>query len=154
MELQDTLFIWFNVSIVVMFIMGCFLYKYYPSFHYKDKLIIAYLRFIFTLAVVLYIINAYKIDHVILVFMPSSLIYGIYQLVKLHQTKGEQLSPTLTDKKLLAWLQIFTAILGIIFIEVNKSPYLGRTILIRFVVFLLLAVKKLFDLRKQTIQGN
>ena len=148
MELQDTLFIWFNVSIVVMFIMGCFLYKYYPTFHYKDKLIIAYLRFIFTLAVVLYIINAYKIDHVILVFMPASLIYGVYQIVMLHKTKGEQLSPTLTDKKLLAWLQIFTAILGIIFIEVNKH-HLSRTIFAIFVLYFLFSIKKFFDLRRQ-----
>ena len=153
MELQDTLFIWFNVSIVAMFIMGCFLYKYYPSFQYKDKLIITYLQLLFGIAFMIYLLIFNKVYPIFIVFIPTSLIYGVYKIVKLHKTKGEQLSPTLTDKKLLAWLQIFTAILGIIFIAVNKH-HLSRTIFAIFVLYLLFSVKKLFDLRKQTLSNR
>ncbi len=148
MELQDTLFIWFNMSLVIMYIMGIFLYKYYPQFQYKDKLIITYLQFFMTIAVMAYIVFFNILNQMYIVFIPTGIIYSIYRIVRLHRTKGEQLSPTLTDKKFLAWLQIFTAILGIIFIEVNKH-YLSRTIFAIFVLYLLFAVKKLFDLRRQ-----
>ncbi len=131
MELQDTLFIWFNVSVVVMFMMGCFLYKYYPTFDYKDKLIIAYLRMVFILGIAVYIVVKYKFDQPILIFMPAGFIYGIYRIVRLHQTKGEQLAPTITDKRLLAWLQLFTSILGIIFVNLNKH-HLTRFIFVFF----------------------
>jgi len=153
MELQDTLFIWFNVSIVVMFIMGCFLYKYYPSFHYKDKLIIEYLRLVFMLAIVIYLMATYKFDHPILVFIPAGFIHAIYQIVRLHKSKGEQLYPSINDKKVIAWVQIATSIIGITYVVAINDRFFA-TYFVLFAVYFFISIKKLFDSRKQTLSDR
>jgi len=153
MELQDTLFIWFNVSIVVMFIMGCFLYKYYPTYHYKDKLIIEYLRLVFMLGIVIYLIVNYKLDHPLLIFIPAGFILGIYQIVRLHQSKGEKLQPSILDKKIIAWVQIATSILGITYVVVINDHFFA-TYSILFAAYFFISIKKLFDIRKHIIRNN
>ncbi len=106
MDLQVTLFVWYNLSLVILFIMSLLFWKYYHVFEFRDKLILNYLGLIFGLGMFVFLYFDYPSSNSFwLVILPFSILYGIYRLRRLYQTKGLPLN-MIRDKIALKLLNI------------------------------------------------
>lgn len=91
MDIHDKLFLLVLVMMVTIYVMGLFIWKYYDSFEFKDKLIIGCLRIIFMIGVLVYLCFNYSgINSFFLAWFPFLIIGGIYKLIRQYQLKGDE----------------------------------------------------------------
>jgi hypothetical protein len=144
MNLQDSLFVWYNLSIVAFFIMGLFLWKYYSLFEFRDKLILAYLGQLVGIAMFIFLCFDYPgSNSFFLAAYPFFLIQGVYRLIRLHQNKGEELNQ-FRDKLVRKSLNLLALIGVMIYFYFNDR----NDNMIMIIICCCILIAGIYDLKK------